>query len=33
MPAPLGKPAVFLRKSGATNTEIIEGLKAVGVLS
>ena len=33
MPAPLGKPAVFLRKSGASNTEIIEGLKAVGVLS
>jgi len=33
MPAPLGKPAVFLRKGGATNTEIIEGLKGVGVLS
>jgi len=32
MPAPLGKPAAFLRKSGAANAEIIAGLKGVGVL-
>jgi alpha-glucosidase (family GH31 glycosyl hydrolase) len=33
MPAPLGRPAVFLRKGGGSSSEIIEGLKAVGVLS
>jgi alpha-glucosidase len=33
MPAPIGKPAVFLRKSGAFNNEIIAGLKAEGALS
>ena len=33
MPAPVGKPAVFLRKGGAANAEIIQGLKSVGVLN
>ena len=32
MPAPIGKPAVFLRAGGAFNDEIIAGLKAEGVL-
>ena len=30
--APIGKPAVFLRKGGAFNDEILAGLKAEGVL-
>ena len=32
MPAPLAKPAVFLRKGAASIDEIIDGLKGVGVL-
>lgn len=32
MPAPIGKPAVFLRKGGAFNDEITAGLKGEGVL-
>ncbi len=32
MPAPIGKPAVFLRKGGVFNDEIIAGLKGEGVL-
>ncbi len=32
MPAPIGKPAVFLRSGGAFNGEILAGLKAEGVL-
>lgn len=32
MPAPLGKPAVFLRKGATTTDEIRSGLKAVGIL-
>lgn len=32
MPAPIGKPAVFLRSGGEFNDEIIAGLEAEGVL-
>jgi len=32
-PAPIGRPAVFLRKGGASRTEILAGLKSVGVLA
>ena len=31
-PAPIGKPAVFLRKGGEFNDEILAGLKAEGLL-
>jgi alpha-glucosidase len=33
MPAPIGKPAVFLKKGGASRAEIVAGLKSAGVLS
>jgi hypothetical protein len=33
MPAPIGEPAVFLRKGGPGADEIIQGLKSVGVLN
>ena len=33
MPAPLGKPAVFLRKGAASADQILSGLKSVGVLT
>ncbi|HKH81197.1 MAG TPA: alpha-glucosidase, partial [Methylovirgula sp.] len=33
MPAPLGKPAVFLRKGAASADQIVSGLKSVGVLT
>jgi alpha-glucosidase len=33
MPAPLGKPAVFLRKGGESTGAIRDGLKAVGILT
>lgn len=32
MPAPLGRPAVFLRNGSTSNAEILPGLKAVGIL-
>jgi alpha-glucosidase len=32
-PAPLGKPAVFLRKGAASADKILSGLKSVGVLT
>jgi len=32
MPAPLSKPAVFLRKDAPSTSEIVNGLKSVGVL-
>ncbi|MGI8486706.1 MAG: alpha-glucosidase [Thermomicrobiales bacterium] len=32
MPAPLGRPAVFLRKGAPSSDEILNGLKGVGVL-
>jgi alpha-glucosidase len=33
MPAPLGKPAVFLRKGAASADQILSGLKSAGVLT
>lgn len=33
MPAPLGRPAVFLRKGAASADQIVSGLKSVGVLT
>jgi len=32
MPAPLGKPAVFLRKGAGSADDTLGGLKGVGVL-
>jgi sulfoquinovosidase len=33
MPAPLSKPAVFVRKGSPSKTLIEQGLKSVGILS
>ena len=32
MPAPMGTPAVFLRKGAASASDVVGGLKGVGVL-